>query len=82
VGVSAETPGLRPTASVWDVVFDEPIGSGPLEIGGRFLAFASSSPTQRSYRPSTPRRDETREHAIDRHHLAVGVRLVDAGGEN
>ena len=51
-GVSAETPGLRPRASVWDIVFDEPIGSGPLEIGGPLprvclvIAGAALIPTQ------------------------------------
>jgi hypothetical protein len=25
---------FRPRASVWDIVFDEPVGSGPLGIGG------------------------------------------------
>jgi hypothetical protein len=48
----ARSPARCPVNRVWRIVFDESIGSGPLEIGARFLAFclaiggAALMPTQ------------------------------------
>jgi hypothetical protein len=55
------------------LVFHEPIGSGPLEIGARFLAFCLSSPARRSCPPrcapppTRPARPDRRPARATRH---------------